>query len=524
MLSLDMGRVNYAGLVVAGIGFVLTRFTVTLTIDQAPVRFYLAGVVPLVLGLGLSAFGAALAVADIDRSLVRTTAVWCVFGVVTMLVLVVLTLLGSSTDGMPAYKVVRSQTYLSNFLIGGSVGGTLTGLYAARNRRQRAQLRRQTTQLEVLNDLLRHEVLNALTAIRGYASLRASDEHEAERVIETRSDSIEETIEEVQYLTESAGADGTAVAPIPVEEHVEEAIESVVARHPDADVTVSSSEQNPTALANNRLGYVFTHLIENAVVHTDGENVSVSIDETAESLRVTVSDDGPGLPPAEQRLLEVGDIDSGENPGAGFGLYFVRFLVDSYDGSVETAVDADGTDITVVLPKARVNETGLGGTASDPSDVRPAIPHLIVIVGAALVAGSVYGIASGLFGGSISGIGVLYGTEGGNPIVGWITHQFHSVVFGFVFAGLVTVAPDRYHDNIPAYVGIGTVWGFTLWVVASGFISAIWLRLVGIPVPVPSYSVRTFAAHITWGPALGLLTALGYRHLSPVLARYRDWM
>lgn len=40
-----MGRVNYSGLVVAGIGFFLTRFTVTLAFED-PVRFYLAGVVP----------------------------------------------------------------------------------------------------------------------------------------------------------------------------------------------------------------------------------------------------------------------------------------------------------------------------------------------------------------------------------------------------------------------------------------------------------------------------------------------
>jgi signal transduction histidine kinase len=511
-----MGQINYWGLVVAGVGFVLTRFTVTLAIDQAPLRFYLAGVVPLVLGLVLSAFGVALAVSDVDRSLVRTTAVWCVVGTGTMLVLVVLTLLGSSPDGMPTFRTARSRVYLSNFLIGGSVGGTLTGLYAARNRRQRDQLRRQTTRLGVLNDLLRHEVFNALTAIRGYASLSASDDSEAERVIEVQSDSIEETIEEVRYLTGSASTNGTSVAPVPVRDQVDEAVETVVRRNPDAAVAVESTDRNPRALANGRLEYVFTHLVENAVVHTDEESATVSIDATSDTVRVTVSDDGPGLPSEERRLLEDGIVTRDE-PGAGFGLYFVRFLVESYRGSVETDVGPDGSDVTVVLPRAVADETGLRSMPSDPTGVRPAIPHLAVIVGAALVAGVLFGGVTESLGGSVGISGVLYGVD--SAVVGWITHQFHSIVFGFVFAGLIAVTPRRFHDSVRAYAGTGTAWGVALWLVAAGIVTPVWLRFVGIQAQLPNLSVVSLVAHVVWGAALGVLTILGYRHVVPRFPR-----
>ena len=227
-------RLNYSGLVVAGVGFFLTRFTVALAVDQSPARFYLSGVVPLVLGLGLSAFGVALTVANVDRELVRTTAAWCVVGTAGMLALVVLTLLGATPEGETGFAALQSRTYLSNFLIGGSVGGTLTGLYASRNRRQRTRLRRQATRLEVLNQLLRHEVLNGLTAIRGYAALREAGGRNAEEVVADRSDDIEETIEEVGYLTESAEPGDTALGPVGVRGHVEESVDSVRERYPDA--------------------------------------------------------------------------------------------------------------------------------------------------------------------------------------------------------------------------------------------------------------------------------------------------
>ena len=247
------GRVNYSGLVIAGVGFFLTRFTVTLAVYEDPTRFYLAGVVPLVLGLGLAAFGVALAVVDVEPSLVRTTAVWCVVGTVGMLVLVVLTLLGSTTGTLPDLATVRSQAYLSNFLVGGSVGGTLTGLYAARDRRQRGELRHQANRLEVLNRLLRHEVLNALTAIRGYATLADGGDPQARGVIEEYAGAIEATIEEVKYLTRSARLSEGRSGPVDVGRCLAGSVETVRGAHPDASVTVDAPGSVPAVLANDRL-------------------------------------------------------------------------------------------------------------------------------------------------------------------------------------------------------------------------------------------------------------------------------
>jgi len=514
-------RLNYSGLVVAGVGFLLTRFTVVLAVDQSPARFYLSGVVPLVLGLGLSAFGVALTVANVDRNLVRTTAIWCVLGTAGMFALVVLTLLGAAPDGETGVAALQSRTYLSNFLIGGSVGGTLTGLYAARNRRQRTRLRRQATRLEVVNQLLRHEVLNGLTAIRGYASLRETSGREAERVVADRSDGIEETIEEVGYLTENAGPGETAVGPVSVRTHIEASVRSVRERYPDAEITVEGGDDSPEALANDRLGYVFTHLVENAVVHTPaGTPVDVSMTATEDTVSVAVTDGGPGLPEREQRLLETGEVDDSGGPRSGFGLYFVRFLVASYGGSVETEVGPDGTTVRVVLSRTADSASDLGGATPGRVSVGPAVPHLVVVVAAALAAGVVYGVAAQQVGGSVGIIGALYGAE--HTVVGWVTHQFHSVVFGFVFAGLVALSPRRYRDSLPAYVLVGTGWALVLWFVAAGFVSAVWLRLLGVPAAIPSLSAVTLVAHLAWGPALGVFTALGYRHVSPRLARVRD--
>jgi signal transduction histidine kinase len=512
-------RVNYSGLVIAGVGFFLTRFTVTLALYDDPVRFYLAGVVPLALGLGLAAFGVALTVADVDASLVRTTALWCVVGAGTMLVLVVLTLLGSTTGDLPTLASLSSRAYFSNFLIGGSVGGTLTGLYASRTRRQRGELLQQTHRLEVLNRLLRHEVLNAVTVIRGYATLDVDENPAAERVIEERSATIERTIEEVKYLTRSAGRGPASGASVDLDRCLSESAEAVRNRHPTARISIDTTAEAVTVRANERLEQVFVHLLENAVVHTPASEpaVEVSVSATATTVRVSVTDEGPGLPEAQQALVETGDIGEFDDPSAGFGLNVVRFLVESYGGSIDADTGESGTTISVVLQRTDVEDTGLG-PINTTTGVRPALPHLFVTLVAAQLAGAAYGVTAELLGGSVAAIGVFYGIQ--NGVVGWYTHQFHSVVFAFVFAGLVSLVPAQYRNHTPTYALVGIGWGAFIWLVAAGIVAPVWLRLLGIPAPVPNVSLTLLANHLVWGSSLGVLTAWGYSHVAPRVARF----
>ena len=504
-------RVNYSGLVIAGIGFFLTRFTVSLALYDDPVRFYLAGVVPLVLGLGLAAFGVALTVANVESTLVRTTAVWCLIGVGGMFVFVLLTLFGSTGGPIPNLETIRSQASLSNFLIGGAIGGTLTGLYAARSRQQREALRQQADRLEVLNGLLRHEVLNALTAIRGYASIKDTSVADSRDVIDRHTNSIEETITEIKYLTGSE----SVVDATSVESCLTASIQTIRDEHPDASITVDV--EDTLVRASDRLERVFTHLVQNAVVHATGSDPSVDVTTTVTTtdVRVAISDNGPGLPEVQQRLLEDGDTGAADGPGSGFGLNIVYFLVQSFDGAIETAVDRTGTTITVVLPRS--DPAHVGPNPATLRGVRPALPHLVVTLAAAILAGIPYGVVVELLGSSVSGIGVFYGQQ--DPVVGWITHEFHSVVFGFVFAGLVSLAPARFHDSSVVYMGLGTAWALTLWFFAAGFIAPVWLQLLGIPAAIPTFRPTLLASHLAWGVSIGLLTNVGYRYLAPRLRR-----
>jgi hypothetical protein len=197
-------------------------------------------------------------------------------------------------------------------------------------------------------------------------------------------------------------------------------------------------------------------------------------------------------------------------------LNVVRLLVESFGGAIETDVTAAGTTISVVLPRPEGRETAVK-PSQGLAGVRPSVPHLTVILGAAVIAGIPYGIVSEQLGGSVAAIGVFYGIN--DPVVGWITHEFHSAVFAFVFAGLVSFVPVRYRTHLLAYMVFGTAWALFLWIVAAGIIAPIWLLLLGIEISIPTFSSVLLASHLVWGISLGALTALGYRYVTPWVNR-----
>ncbi|WP_135805757.1 ATP-binding protein [Halorussus marinus] len=507
------GNATLGGLGVAGVGFLLTRFTVTLAIYDEPRAFYLSGLVPLVLGLSLTAFGVALVVGPFDRAFVRTTTAWCLVGAGAMLLLVMLTVLGSNPDGVDGMAPVLSETYLSNFLIGGSVGGTLTGVYAARAERRRRQLRSQANRLVTLNRILRHEVLNAVTVIGGYADAiadreRPGDERESADVIRRRSDHIVDTIEDVEYLTETGRSAGRGLEPVGLATCLRASVESVRAAYPDAEYALAvDPAEGVEVWANERLDQLFENLIENAVAYDGSDRPRVEIDATVGGRRATVriADDGPGLPARHREILEDGAITDHDDPSSGFGLNAVRLLAERFHGDVHTTVTDDGTTIEVTLVRASRPAPASPTESVSSYGVSPS--ELTVAVGASVLAGGAMGVFNQLTGGSIPVIGALYGVA--NPLVGWITHEFHSVVFGMIYAAMLAVVPERYGRSRRGRLLVGAGWGAFLWAFAAGVVMPTWLRLVGISAPLPNLAWPSLASHLVWGLGLGLLYSLG---------------
>ena len=98
---------------------------------------------------------------------------------------------------------------------------------------------------------------------------------------------------------------------------------------------------------------ILVNLIGNAIRHSpDGGTVRLAFDQTPGTASVTVSDEGPGIEPADQqRIFERFERVEPKEGGTGLGLAISRRLARSMGGDVTLdSAPGQGAQFTLTLP------------------------------------------------------------------------------------------------------------------------------------------------------------------------------
>jgi signal transduction histidine kinase len=128
----------------------------------------------------------------------------------------------------------------------------------------------------------------------------------------------------------------------------------------------------------DRLIQVFTNLLSNAIKFSPGEGeVAVAIEVENETARVTVRDQGPGIPEEFQgrifgKFQQADHSSSRRHGGTGLGLAIARAIVERHEGHIRFQTSGAGTTFVVELPC-------FTGLAEPLSDENPSAPHVLVV-------------------------------------------------------------------------------------------------------------------------------------------------
>jgi signal transduction histidine kinase len=128
-------------------------------------------------------------------------------------------------------------------------------------------------------------------------------------------------------------------------------------------VLATAPDPGPTVLGDpDGLRRILANLLDNAVRHaTSSVTVTVTVTRTADAAgaaaELVVTDDGPGIPPADRgrvfdRFTRLDEARARDAGGAGLGLAIVRELVRAHGGTVTLQDAAPGTRAVVTLPAA----------------------------------------------------------------------------------------------------------------------------------------------------------------------------
>lgn len=212
--------------------------------------------------------------------------------------------------------------------------------------------------------MLAHDILTPTTAIVGLADLllrywERFDPDERQRGVANIAEVGRDLAALVKGVVRAAAADAGALIgdrePVDMGELVRESVGGMARMAPDHRFEVSSPDRLPQVWADRtRIQEAILNFLSNAVKYSPkGSTVRVRGETVEGEVRVSVSDQGPGVEVVERKKLfkKFSRLRPEETSGHGLGLYLTKAIVEAHGGRVW--VDAEpgaGSTFGLALP------------------------------------------------------------------------------------------------------------------------------------------------------------------------------
>ena len=225
-----------------------------------------------------------------------------------------------------------------------------------------SEQKQREQRLSVLNRVLRHNIRNDVTVIRGHLDMLAEtvpDDNEHVAAMEERLDNVVNLSETARHIEQLQNTENEEdLTTFELASVVGDQLERLRLDWPEAEISAVLPD-SVTVVAHELLPYALDNLLENAVEHNDSDaprvQVAVSRETEAQSghARLTIEDNGPGLPRTEKRVLTA-ETETPLTHSTGMGLWLSRWIVHSSDGRLR--VESSGCDGTRIDMELRYSE------------------------------------------------------------------------------------------------------------------------------------------------------------------------
>jgi two-component system phosphate regulon sensor histidine kinase PhoR len=214
-----------------------------------------------------------------------------------------------------------------------------------------------------------HELKTPLTAIRSYAEtlLRGAIDDPANNrsfleKIEKNAQSLAALIDDTLELSRLEAHRGVApFEPVLLAEEVDRALETLSARIKEKRLEIVKLGKPGNCEISGEPEHVYRallNLLDNAVKYSPvGGKIELSCERTGGELRLSVKDNGPGIPAEHhprifERFYRVDKARSRELGGTGLGLSIVKHIMEIHGGRVELQGAAgQGAAFTLIFPR-----------------------------------------------------------------------------------------------------------------------------------------------------------------------------
>jgi PAS domain S-box-containing protein len=213
-----------------------------------------------------------------------------------------------------------------------------------------------------------HELRTPLASIKGYASTLLEDDvvwdaASIRRFMQAISDEADRLAQLVDDLLDMSRIEAGTLRLHPTEQRLAEVVTRALkqVKDPAAHVITSDvpADLPPLWIDARRIEVVIRNLVENAVTYSPpGSAVRIQAGQHDGQVRVTVSDDGPGVAPEHrdhifERFYRADDSYTRASGGVGLGLAISRGFVEAHGGAIWLEASQAGAVFAFTLPIER---------------------------------------------------------------------------------------------------------------------------------------------------------------------------
>jgi two-component system, OmpR family, phosphate regulon sensor histidine kinase PhoR len=222
-------------------------------------------------------------------------------------------------------------------------------------------------------DAVTHELKSPIASLKLFLQTlgkRNVDEQKKQEFYGSMLDDVERLDQLITQLLNVARLQQKSNSPEPetwvaVESLLDESISKLTAQYRVAkDCIMLDSPKCELWLSKVDIEILIRNLIDNALKYCGDPpkiDILVQLDSKSNSVKIAVSDNGPGIPKhlrkkIFRRFYRAGDELERTKPGTGLGLFLVRSIVRRLKGSIRVAdlPKNEGSRFELVLPKARM--------------------------------------------------------------------------------------------------------------------------------------------------------------------------